>query len=139
MADFSVDVHNGGVAVDSAVVVKGLDNVKSDTTVHSDSKVTADGKLTSNSVVKADSTATVGVDLQPVAVDTCLRIELAPPPPTVLRTPWTSTFGLSWLGVELVALTFSGELRNYVEPAPKTPQVLGTIEQAPGLTVRIDP
>lgn len=136
MADVSVDVHNGGVAVDSELVVKGLDHVVTDSKLASTSKLDSTGRVT---IDPLSSTAAVGIDLQPVAVDTCVRVELAPPPPTVLRTPWSSRIGLSWWGVELVAVCFSGEVRNHLEPAPRTPQVLGTVEQHPGVTVRLGP
>lgn len=155
MADVSVDVHSDGVAVDSEVVVKGLDDIRAETTLHSDGTVTAVTTLSADSTARlaveplaVTSAATVGVDLQPVAVDTCLRIELAPPPPTVVRTPWESRLGLSWFGIELVAVSFSGELRSQVEPAARLPQLLGTVEQvghrgptepAAGVTVRLGP
>lgn len=155
MADYSIEVHNGAVAVDSDVHLSGLDDVRTSTTIAGETTLHSDSSLTANTdarlsvePVELASTATVGVDLQPVAVDTCLRIELAPPPPTVVRTPWTSRLGFTWLGVEVLAVSVSGEVRTHVEPAPRTPQTLGTVERhgheaAPplttGVTVRLGP
>lgn len=155
MADYSIEVDNGPVVVDSDVHLSGLDDVRTSTTIAGETTLHSDSSLTANTdarlsvePVEVASSATVGVDLQPVAVDTCLRIELAPPPPTVVRTPWSSRLGFTLLGVELLAVSVSGEMRTHIEPAARSPQTLGTVEQhghgtavqpSSGVTVRLGP
>ena len=59
------------------------------------------------------------MDLEPVAVDSCVRIELAPVAPTVVRSPWEQRVGFSLFGVELAAISWCGESTTYVEPAAR--------------------
>jgi hypothetical protein len=150
MADYSFDTHvSGSIASDVAadVTLGGLNDIKVDSKLGSDSKVvatvTSDGKVTSDSKVATESkvasdssvstdskvATTSNVDLAPVAVDSCVRIELGPLPPTQVSTPWEQRFGLSVLGLELVAWTVSGRTATTVMPAAPEPHVMGTIER----------
>ncbi len=126
MADYSVEVdHAGAIGVTSTLL--GLDHM--DTTVHVPETVKGDTTVHVPETVKGDATVHVpepvqfdsSLDVKPVAVDQCLRIELAPLPPTVLRSPWEQRVAVSLLGIELFALTLSGEARTYVEPARREP------------------
>jgi hypothetical protein len=142
MADYSFDTHvSGSIASDVAadVTLGGLNDIKVDSKLGSDSKVvatvTSDGKLATESKVASDSSVstdskvatTSNVDLAPVAVDSCVRIE--PLPPTQVSTPWEPRFGLSVLGLELVAWTVSGRTATTVMPAAPEPHVVGSIER----------
>jgi hypothetical protein len=144
MADYSFDTHvSGSIASDVAadVTLGGLNDIKVDSKLGSDSKVvatvTSDGKLATESKVASDSSVstdskvatTSNVDLAPVALDSCVRIELGPLPPTQVSTPWEQRFGLSVLGLELVAWTVSGRTATTVMPATPEPHVMGTIER----------
>jgi hypothetical protein len=137
MADYSVDVNNSG-SLDSDVHLDGLDNVKIDTTLHggttlnSESEVTlhsdATARLTLDPVTTNSTTAST-IDLEPVAVDSCVRIELAPVAPTVVRSPWEQRVGFSLFGIELAAISWCGESTTFVEPAPARPLVMGATHQ----------
>lgn len=144
MADYSFDTHlSGSVASDVAadVTLGGLNDIKVDSKLGSDSKVvatvTSDGKLATESKVASDSSVstdskvatTSNVDLAPVAVDSCVRVELGPLPPTQVSTPWEQRFGLSVLGLELVAWTVSGRTATTVMPVTPEPRIIGSIEQ----------
>ncbi|HTY72214.1 MAG TPA: hypothetical protein VMI11_07275 [Actinomycetes bacterium] len=129
MTTYTFDVNNAGtVGIDSDVTIEGLDDISVDTKVTLEPVTTSStiaveplsSTLTSASTVSSTSS----VDLEPVTVDSCVRVELAPLPPTRLRTPWEQRIGLSVLGVELLAWTWRGETRSYVEPAPKQPLVV---------------
>jgi hypothetical protein len=131
---------NSDVAAD--ITLGGLNDIKVDSKVGSDSKVvatvTSDGKLATDSKLKSDSSVstdsrvatTSNVDLAPVAVDTCVRVELGPLPPTRVTTPWEQRFGLSLLGYELIAWTVSGCTATTVAPAIPEPRIVGLIEHA---------
>lgn len=130
---------NSDVAAD--VTLGGLNDINVDSKLASDSKVvatvTGDGKLATDSKVKSDSSVstdsrvatTSNVDLAPVAVDTCVRVELGPLPPTRFTTPWEQRFGVSILGLEVLAWTVSGCTATTVAPVVPEPVVVGLIEQ----------
>jgi hypothetical protein len=151
MADYSFDTHlSGSVASDvvADVTLGGLNDIKTASTVATDSKVlstvASESKLASDSKVHTDSTVatnssvatTSNVDLAPVAVDSCVRVELGPLPPTQVTTPWEQRFGLSVLGVELVAWTISGRTSTRIAPFAPEPRMVGIVEQ--GQVVRHD-
>jgi hypothetical protein len=129
---------NSDVAAD--VTLGGLNDIKVDSKLGSDSNVVAtvnsDGKLATDSKVKSDSSVstdskvatTSNVDLAPVAVDTCVRVELGPLPPTRVSTPWEQRFGLSVLGYELIAWTVSGRTATTIAPVTPEPRIVGAIE-----------
>ena len=133
MADYSFDVNNSGsVDVDSDVHVDGLDNINVDTTLHggttlnseSEVRLRSDGtaRLTLDPVV---TTSSVAMDVQPLAVDSCVRVELAPVAPTMVRSPWEQRVGFSLWGIELASVSWCGQSTTYVEPVPPRPLVVG--------------
>jgi len=137
MSDYSVDVTNSGT-VGADVTIEGLDNISVDSKVTLQpltSTVTLEPLTTTSTVTLEPLTSTVtssssvDFDLEPVAVDSCVRVELAPLPPTRVRTPWEQRVGMSVLGVELLAVTWRGETQSIVEPAPQRPLLLGTVDE----------
>src|SRR4051812_10277205 len=131
MAD--VDVHNDGVTVVSDI--NGLDRINS--TLNSDLTVRSDGPLRTDSTTRVtleplSSATTVGLDVEPVAVDSCVRVEFGRLPPTRVHTPWKHQVGFLLFGVEMFAVSFTGETTTYVEDAPHRPRVVGTTDEPAG-------
>ena len=94
-------------------------------TVHTDSKVTLEPVTTTSSVATTSSVdSTSSVDLKPVAVDTCVRLELGPPPATEVCTPYEQTWGWSVLGLELFAITVRGSTTTHIRPDHHGPVVI---------------
>ena len=151
MADFSVDTNihggsigpvTGSVLADVTSELTGLDNMKlalaggttttlaGENTVHSDATLTLAPVTTTSTIdlKPVTTTASVGttssVDLKPVAVDSCVRLELAPPPPTEISTPYETTWSWSVLGLELFALSISGRSSTHVRPGRPDPLVI---------------
>ncbi|WP_426567252.1 hypothetical protein ACPPVT_08745 [Angustibacter sp. McL0619] len=138
MADYSIDTNvSGGLTTDLA----GLDDMKltldggttttlaGGTSVNTKSAVTSESKLHTDSMVVADTKVALAplqssVDLRPVAVDSCVRLELAPPPPTEVCTPYEQRWGWSVLGLELFALSVSGQTSTHVRPDRACPIVV---------------
>jgi hypothetical protein len=121
--------------VDAKVAIVGLDNVHVDTTVGGRLDTSADVTLSSDSKVATSASLEVAplttassVDLAPVAVDTCIRVELGSLPATELSTPWEQRLGLSILGVELFAWVLCGESTTTVRPAQREPFIAGSVE-----------
>jgi hypothetical protein len=151
MADFSVDTNihggpigpvTGSVLADVTSELTGLDNMKltvaggttttlaGENTVHSDATLTLAPVTTTSTIdlKPVTTTASVGttssVDLKPVAVDSCVRLELAPPPPTEISTPYETRWSWSVLGLELFALSVSGRSSTHVRPERPDPIVI---------------
>ena len=87
MADYSVDVNNSGT-VGADVTVEGLERHQGRHHAHGQaarSTVTLDPLTTIDDHPRADddtvsSSSSVDFDLEPVTVDSCVRVELAPAP-----------------------------------------------------------
>jgi hypothetical protein len=151
MADFSVDsnIHGGpigpvtgSVVADVTSELSGVDNMKltlaggtqttlaGENTVHSDATLTLAPVTTTSTIdLKPVTTtssveSTSSVDLKPVAVDSCVRLELAPLPPTEICVPYDTTWSWSLLGLELFALTVSGQTSTHVRPERHDPLVI---------------
>ncbi len=151
MADFSVDanVHGGpvgpvtgSVTADVTSELTGLDDMSltlaggttttlaGENTVHADAALTL-APLTTTSTIDLKPMSTTSsvdtrssLDLLPVAVDSCVRLELAPPPPTEISTPYETTWRWSVLGLELFALSVSGRTSTHVRPERPDPLVI---------------
>ena len=141
MADFTVDstVFGGNTFVaDVTSNLAGLEDMKlslaggttnpnnGTNTVHSDASLTLQ-PVTSTSTVKADVDTTLKSDStlsSTSAVDTCVRLELGPPPATELCTPYEQTWGWSVLGLELFAITVRGSTTTHIRPEHRGPVVI---------------
>lgn len=144
MADYSIDsTIFGGSTIGSQVVadvtstLTGLDDmsltlgggttttVAGENTVHSDATLTLD-PVTTNATVTSDATVatTSAVDLKPMAVDSCVRLELGPPPATEVCTPYEQTWGWSVLGLELFAITVRGSTTTHIRPEHRGPVIV---------------
>jgi len=146
MATYSFDTAlsggvNSDVMADVTSQLAGLDDMKltlaGDNTVHTDSSVALAPVTTTSTVdstAKLDSTSTMDttskidsaavVDLRPVAVDSCVRLELAPPPATEVSTPYEQQWSWSVLGLEVFAVTVRGRTSTHVRPVPGGPVVI---------------
>ena len=139
-----ITVNGGPFTLD----VKGLDNLKADTTftvpkpidtsltlsvpdtVKSDTKLT----LSVPDTIKTDAKAAIdtkssidtksAIDLQPVVVDQCLKLSLGALPPTLVCLPSHQRIGLTLFGVEVFGLTYEGESKVVVSDLPKPPHII---------------
>lgn len=149
MADITIDstvfggnTFSSDVTADVTSTLTGLDAMKltlaggttntnnGENTLHTDSKVTLEPvtlePVTTTSTVNTTSSvdSTSSVDLKPVAVDTCVRLELGPPPATEVCTPYEQTWGWSVLGLELFAITVRGSTTTHIRPEHRGPVVI---------------
>jgi hypothetical protein len=136
MADYSINTNlsgavNSDVTADVTSTLAGLDGMNltlaggttttlaGENTVNTDSKVALAPVTTSS---KVDSASVI--DLRPVALDSCVRLELAPPPATEVCTPYEQQWSWSVLGLELFAVTVRGSTSTHVRPARTDPVVI---------------
>ena len=148
MADYTIDTtvfggntFSSDVTADVTSTLTGLDDMRltlaggttntnnGENTVHSDATitlqpVTSTVNTTSSVDTRSDVTSNSTVDLKPVAVDTCVRLELGPPPATEVCTPYEQTWGWSVLGLELFALTVRGSSTTHIRPEHHGPVVI---------------
>lgn len=149
MADYTLGQQISGSLlsdVDADLRLGGLDNIDIDSSVSGkldsdiDAKVDAKlaGSLTTDSDVRTqskvvtDSRVASSVDLAPVAVDSCIRVELGSLPATQLHTPWEQRLGLTVFGIELFAWVLSGQTMSTLRPAPTAPRLVGSLEEVRG-------
>ena len=72
----------------------------------------------------------VGLDVKPVQLDFCLKLDFGAPPPMCIRMPYSHHFGITLFGVELLGFNFSGESQTIMDELPKRPQVAWGGEKA---------
>lgn len=165
MADLEIQydpitVNSGPIGV----TLNGLDNVKVDgklavtQPIQTDSKLTVsipdtirtDSKtaLTIPEPIRTDSKA--DINLEPVAIDQCLRLSLAPLPNTRICLPNRQRIGVSIFGVEIFGLTLEGEAQIIVAephrpnhlmggPQRRWAEERGGDERHPSLRTRLEP
>jgi hypothetical protein len=66
----------------------------------------------------------IDLDIRPVVMDLCFKLEFGGPPPTCIRQPYNHHFGITLFGMEVLGFNFAGESRIIVDELPKKPQVV---------------
>lgn len=136
MAD--IDVNYDPITVNSGPVtvgINGLDDIRirypdpiqTDSDVDAALTLRIPDPIQTNSTVRLDSASEINtksdvnasVDLQPVVLDQCFRLSLAPLPPTRICLPSRQRVSLSVFGIEVVGITLEGEARVDVTDLPK--------------------
>ena len=150
MADYSINSTvsggsplHGDVTADVTSSLSGLDDMSltlaggttstlaggttttlaGESTVHSDATITLE-PTTSSVTTTSSVDSRSSVDLKPVAVDSCVRLELAPPPATEVSTPYEQQWSWSVLGLELFAITVRGSTTTHIRPEHRGPVVI---------------
>ena len=126
MADYSFDVtdHVGGSLVQD-VELSGLNDMKLTLGGGTETKLAGEAKIDSDAHVRLEPIHTTSkVDLEPVTVDSCVRLELGALPATDVHTPYQQRWAVEILGVELFALKVSGETTTSVRAARRSGTVL---------------
>jgi hypothetical protein len=119
LAGGTTNTNNGENTVHSDATIT-LEPVTTTSTVNTTSSVDSKAAVTSDSSVDTNST----FDLKPVAVDTCVRLELGPPPATEVCTPYEQQWAWSLLGLELFAITVRGSTTTHIRPEHHGPVVI---------------
>lgn len=146
MADLEIQydpitVNSGPVTIG----VTGLDNIKVDSKLAVTQPIETKSSLTLSvpDTIKTDSTFTyatpepiktdskAAIDLQPVVVDQCLRLSLAPLPPTLVCLPNRQRFGVTVFGVEVFGFTLEGEAKVVVQDLPRPAHVISVAAPHP--------
>jgi hypothetical protein len=79
--------------------------------------------------IRTQADSTIGLDVRPLVMDLCFKVEFGRPPPTCIRKPYHHHFGITLFGLEVLGFDFSGESRTIIGELPHTPQVAWGGEQ----------
>jgi hypothetical protein len=141
MAD--IDVHYDPISVNTdttTVEVKGLDDAHltfaTPQPLKADVKAEIKGDLSLQQTLKSDNRneliipqpikteSAAKLDVQPLAVDQCMRISFGPLPPTCVRQPYQQHFGFTIFGVEIFGFNLEGEGKVLISDLPPKPHVV---------------
>jgi len=133
---------SGTTEIDSDVEIHGLDNIKTDNTsrlvfstpqplesefaitkpIVSDAKAKLDVDATGK--LDVDTSSALTLDVKPLVTDTCVKLELGRLPPTRVRQPYETHFGITFFGVEIFGFNACGESEVMVEDATRRPSLI---------------
>jgi hypothetical protein len=141
MAD--IDVHYDPISVNTdttTVEVKGLNDAKlalsTPQPLKAEVKTELKGDLSLQQTLKSDNRnelvfpepikteSAAKLDVQPLALDQCMRISFGPLPPTCVRQPYHQHFGFTIFGVEIFGFNLEGEGKVLISDLPAKPQVV---------------
>ena len=86
--------------------------------------------ITEPIVTESNSTNRMSLDVQPLVIDTCTKIEFGRLPSTCIRQPYNKHFGITLFGIEIMGFTMSGEEQIIIQDLPEKPKVVWGGEQA---------
>jgi hypothetical protein len=127
--------------IDSTVDIVGLDdiNVRSELVLPQPFKTESKGELTFPKPIRTEmavtepivsqNTSHVGLDIKPLTVDLCARLEIDSLPPTCIRQPYHHHYGITLFGIEIWGFDVEGESRTIIDDLPQRPQVVWGPEQ----------
>ncbi len=92
-------------------------------TIRSDSNSRTELAITEPIVT--DSTNRMALDIRPLVVDSCMRIEFGAIPPMHIHQPYYRHFGITLFGMEILGFNMSGEEQFIVTAPSEKPRVVG--------------
>ncbi len=121
------------IETDTTLTLKTPDTLKTDTTLTLKTPDTFKTDFESKSAIDTKS----AIDLQPVAIDQCLRLSLAPLPATRICYPNRQRISLSLFGVEVFGMALEGEAKVLVGEPQRQTHIVGGDTEAPRLKIRL--
>jgi hypothetical protein len=79
--------------------------------------------------IVTESASNIALDVRPMVVDLCFKVEFGDFPATCIRQPYQHHFGITLFGVELLGFNFVGESQTIIDSIPKRPQIAGGTQQ----------
>ena len=95
-----------------------------------DSNLMSNSNITSDSQIRANTQSGIALDVRPLTLDVCMKMEFGKLPPTCIRQPYQHHFGITLFGVEMIGFNFVGESRTVIEDVHPAPHVAWGGEQA---------
>jgi hypothetical protein len=94
------------------------------------STLTSNSTINSDSRIRAQTESGIVLDVRPMVVDLCMKIEFGRLPPTCIRQPYQHHFGITLFGMEVLGFNFVGESRTIIEDVQSPPHVAWGGEKA---------
>jgi hypothetical protein len=69
--------------------------------------------------LKLDAATRSEIDLKPVVLDSCTTVKLAPLPPICVEAPYSTHFGITYMGMEVWGINISGRNETFLHSPPK--------------------
>jgi hypothetical protein len=95
-----------------------------------DSTLTSTSTITSDNSINANTQSGIALDVRPMVIDLCTKIEFGRLPPTCIRQPYKHHFGITLFGTEVLGFNFVGESRIVIEDVQPAPHVVWGGEEA---------
>ncbi|MCZ7545130.1 MAG: hypothetical protein M5R40_17110 [Anaerolineae bacterium] len=111
-----INLTSNSTLTTNATVDMGLDDINLRT------ELVLPQPLKTQSEIDTDLTSNMTLDIKPMVLDLCLKLDFDLPEKCV-RQPYNHHFGITLFGVELLGFNFVGESRIILEDLPKRPQV----------------
>jgi len=96
--------------------------LNTDSTINSTSTINSDSSINSQSGIL--------LDVRPLVMDLCAKIEFGKLPTTCIRQPYKHHFGVTLFGTEILGFNFVGESRIVIEDVQPAPHVVWGGEEA---------
>ena len=109
---------NSNVAVTQPVVTQSTS--KSDSTANLDMKIEPLNVDLKVEPLQITSDSNSEIDIKPLAIDSCQTLKLAPLPTIQMEQPYSTHFGITYMGMELWGINISGKSETILHSPPKT-------------------
>jgi hypothetical protein len=80
--------------------------------------------------IVSQNSSDIGLDIRPVVMDFCFKLEFGKLPPTCIRRPYSHHFGITLFGMEVLGFNFAGESDVIIDEVQKKPQIAWGEERA---------
>ncbi len=136
-----IKVTNSGTTnVNATTDIVGLDDIKARAEIDvvrpivTQSTGRTELAITEPIVTQNTSTSStaLSLDIRPMVIDACTRIEFGSLPETCIRQPYQKHFGFTLFGIEIMGFTMHCEEQFIIQNLPSKPQVAwGGVESHP--------
>lgn len=125
--DMSLDVID---EITTRVTLEGGKAIATDSTatLNVPEPVRTESKIEGGEPIRTDLSLDIkpleaSLDVKPLTADLCLNVGINSLPPTRICAPFSTHFGITLFGVEVLGFNLAGENRLQIEPLPTPPSV----------------
>lgn len=86
--------------------------------------LTTESRFAVTEPIVSQNTSNIGLDVRPMVMDLCFRLEFGDFPPTCIRQPYRHHFGITFFGMEILGFNFAGESQTIIENIARKPHVV---------------
>lgn len=98
--------------------------------LNTNAELNSNSTINSDSEIRANTQSGIALDVRPLTLDVCMKLEFGKLPPTCVRQPYQHHFGVTLFGMEVLGFNLVGESRTIIEDVQPQPHIVGTGEQS---------